>query len=117
MKLMYAHCCGSLVVPNSNKNIHTSCPCGKTAVWWNVPFLGHLTIWDPSHTATVIGIHNGIFKEPYSSKAIFRKILDETSDDYLFKDVDSLIIHIVPGTTNDTRYAELSEHNQDPIKT
>jgi hypothetical protein len=113
MKLLFAGCCMDLVVPIGTANQVKYCKCGKCCVWWENPFTGQIAVYGPSlDEVSIIGIHNGLLSHPnqsYISKDIIQNILRETSDYYLFKTMESLIIRFQPGNTSDSKFVKDKE--------
>jgi hypothetical protein len=111
MKLMFCKLCATLVVPDENPLIHNSCKCGENVCWWDEPTSGKFAVWSKQgyDSVRIIGIHNGVFRAQYLNKPFVKELIAK-SDGYLFKEVESLIINIVPGESSDTRFANLNEH-------
>ena len=129
-KLLFCEICGDIVAPFPTANVPRYCRGGCHAVWWVDPFRGILRLYetrgrydppkegsDPNyavwlrkrspHAAWVLGLHNQFlhFSQGHSKKTI-QTILDGTPDSYIFKTVNSVIIRIRPGESNDTDWAE-----------
>lgn len=118
MKMLFAECCATIVVPSPVANRPRYCDCGASCCWWIEPYTGKFGCHSRTgkHSVSVIGLHNGLLQEPIPlqlgamPKDTIRRLLDETPDHYLFKRVDSLVIRLRPGTTSDTFfYAELPD--------
>lgn len=111
MKLMFATCCNSLVVPDLTANIKTACTCGQSSVWWEDPVAGKLVISSSFFgNVSVIGLHNKLLTLPcnsYINKVQMEEILQNTSNDYLFKTMNSLVIRFKPELSSDTRFIKI----------
>lgn len=115
MKLMYAECCQSVVVPHPMGFVR-KCSCGYSAVCWDNPYAGTIAVCrarpDVETSANgiwIIGLHNQVFSRRPLSREGIQEILEATPDTYLFKFNRSLVVKIMPGTTSDTRYGTLQE--------
>lgn len=122
MKMLFAECCGTIVVPANKAGVARFCDCKAAACWWDDPVTGRFACYSahgPLHVS-IIGLHNGLLREPFSSYPpvgeygiiqgnTISRILDETPSTYLFQQVRSLVIRIRPGFSNDTRFVEKSE--------
>jgi len=113
MKLLWASCCFSIVVPNKNAKTIKYCDCGNSCVWWDNPATGELGVSSNDiNKVSVLGIHNGLLLSECSSyvdKHKMEEILKNTETNYLFKTMNSLIIRFTPGNTSDTRFVKLEE--------
>lgn len=118
MKIMFAECCASLVVPNKEDGKPAECYCGKSYVWWEDGARGNLALWTNSDSRpTVLGIHNGLLQDDLDTFVCVTRdamdgILADTPDNYLFKQVSSLIVRIEPGTTSDIRMVSAREADE-----
>jgi hypothetical protein len=125
--------CGDIVAPLSTARKPRFCACQRHAVWWENPATGVLRIHDtqgvfdppnpnyvggpdaqpqwqrkhPPHMAYIIGLHNRFLTwEKGHSKESVAMLLDSTPDSYIFRRINSLVIRIRPGESNDTDWAE-----------
>jgi hypothetical protein len=109
MKLMFTHCCGSLVVPCYADRVARWCACQTSACWWQDIARGHLVVFSHQGAGAVSGIalHNGLLAEPVApigcvQRARLRELIDESPA--LFKYVDSMVVKYRPGFTVDCRF-------------
>ena len=118
MKILFAECCGTLVVPNKKENKPKSCDCGKSYVWWENSLMGRLVIYAEDRSLiSVLGLHNGLLTHDMGNnyavlKDDIKEIVDDTPDSYLFKTYGSLIIRVKVGITNDMRWADKKEYDE-----
>lgn len=116
MKMLFAECCGSIVVPGNAAFDARSCRCGRSRCWWDDPTAGRFGCYSSLgiDAVSVLGLHNGLLRESFQAIGVIqgdamRRIIDETPDNYIFKQAQSLIIRFKPGFSNDTRFIEKSE--------
>jgi hypothetical protein len=110
-KLLMCQDCGDIVSPDRTAYAKRACRCGRHEVWWTDPIAGKLKVSDLHFSeyegprCWILGIHNGFLTWPerHTSDSI-KTIVDNTSPSYLFKTLNSLIIRIRPGESNDTSY-------------
>lgn len=106
MKLLFAECCNSIVVPNRQNNIVTYCPCKQSAVWWIDGSIGHLGVYSWAIIkVSVLGIMNNVLTATCGSwvdKEQMKEIMDNCPDNYLFKTINSAIVRFRPTYSNDT---------------
>lgn len=109
MKILYAECCATLVVPDKTPEVPRKCDCGKCHVWWD--HQNRLVLHaDDRSEASVIGLHNDLLRRDMGNNLVVFKtdiedILSNTPDNYLFKKHGSLIIRVKVGVTGDIRWA------------
>lgn len=112
MKMMFARCCDTLVVPHPTDRVVRRCKCKRSACWWESGAEGQFRMYNASGNMQMtegLGLHNGLLSiHPDSyyalgtvSKTQFEVMLDATPDSYVFKQVGSMIIKFRPGYTND----------------
>jgi hypothetical protein len=111
MKILFAECCGALVVPGSGGEV-SWCRCKAACCWWEDPPSGKFACH--SHFGingvSVIGIHNSLLSEMFPNgfgaiqKNTIKQIIEDTPETYLFKTVESLIVRFRPEFTNDTKF-------------
>lgn len=113
MKLLLAECCWNLVVPSNEANDPRWCPCKTACVWWRDPIRGLISVHSSRspERVSIIGLHNALLRAPIPSigcvqRDAIRKLIDETDHGYLFKQVESLVVRIRPGSmaSNDTEF-------------
>lgn len=126
MKLLYAECCGTLVVPSRNERVPRWCECQRSCCWWDDPEAGKFAVFSNCgrDKTSIIGLHNGLLLAPFKQYDdgrggireygfiqgdLIKQILEETPASYAFKTVSSLVIRCRPGFTNDTRFADYAE--------
>lgn len=130
-KLLLCLDCGDIV--NALEKEPRICKCKRHGCWWKDGFfvvydyqrhecpkeIKHLCGYKPNHR--VIGIHNDIFNIWNNGKELYKdqiqKMLDETSDHYLFKSWNSPIIVIEVGYTGDMRWADYGMDKQEMDQT
>jgi hypothetical protein len=123
MKLLYCQQCGDIIAPYRQVNKVRYCNCRRHAVWWENPAMGILRVCDTDGTpngwpiqasAYVLGLHNDFLQWPGRLDALaYTEILDQTPDNYLFKQQNSVIIRFRPGETGDTSWAKLPQGEPD----
>lgn len=119
MKILYAECCGTLIVPDNQADTPRWCDCGKSSVWWIDPRKGILGIYSVNGIpgVSVIGLNNSLLREPFTKMndgreygciqgTIIKRLIEETPQSYVFKQVESLVIRVRPGFTNDVKFFE-----------
>lgn len=115
MKLLFCKNCGDYVAPSRDPKIMRICECGRAGCFWESPNTGHLVIYSAHHSACAVGIHNGLLmeysKENLMNADMVKKVLDETPDNYLFKDYNSCIVYFEPDMTGDVRWITPDEFN------
>lgn len=125
MKLLFAECCASIVVPYGKAGVARWCECTRSCCWWDEPSSGKFVVFnfDGPKRVSILGIHNGLLRAPFKEwdtekgrdefgciqRSVFKEILEETPDYYLFKSMQSLIIRVRPGFSDDVRFATLEE--------
>lgn len=55
-----------------------------------------------SEVISVLGIHNGFLEMTEYTKESVQRLLEDTEDYYLFKQLMTPLVKIIPGTTRDT---------------
>lgn len=113
MKLLWADCCKSLVVPCPTPHESRYCRCGLAACWWIKPSEGILGVWHHwGHDAiSIIGLHNGLLlaKCPPGGKIDREQIADilkHTPENYLFSQAQSLVVRFNVGATSDVFFCK-----------
>lgn len=111
MKILYAECCGELVVPYPQKDRPRFCNCNNAAVWWKDPQKGDLAVYSMNgpRYVSVLGINNDFLQQPYPPSKIdegeefgciqkehIDAIIDRCPDFYLFKSQRSNILKFRP---------------------
>lgn len=118
MKIMFAECCRMLVVPYTKESKIRSCDCGKSHVWWENSLSGKLVLYSEDHNnITVIGLHNGLLTHDMGRhyavlKDDMKSIIDKTSEGFLFKTYESLVIRVKPAMMSDMRWASIEEFDK-----
>lgn len=110
MKMLFAECCATIVVPHPSANRPRHCDCGQACCWWIDPLIGKFGCHSKGgkYSVSVIGLHNGLLQEPIPlhvgtvPKDSIQRLLDETPASYIFKQVNSLVIRLTPGASSDT---------------
>lgn len=110
MKILFAECCGDLVVPDSSGKVRW-CRCKRACCWWEDVNAGKFACHSffGSNGVSILGINNALLTEPLTEfpaiqKHTIKRLVEETPTSYLFKQVESLIIRFRPEFTNDTRF-------------
>jgi hypothetical protein len=116
MKILFAECCGDLVVPESAGKIRW-CRCNKACCWWEDANAGKFACHSffGIKGCSILGINNALLTEPFVQrdsgyefgaiqKDVIKRLIEETPDSYLFKRVESMIVRFRPEFTNDTRF-------------
>lgn len=118
MKLLFAECCGDIIAPFPEPFQARSCRCRRHWVWWENPVAGVLRVCDrqavwSEDTAWIrspkecwiIGLHNRFLTHPGRiTREDVTAILAATPETYIFKRINSPVIRIRPGESNDTAY-------------
>ena len=123
MKILFAECCGSLVVPHSEPDNPNYCKCRSACCWWDNPHTGLFACWSTlgKYYVSIIGLHNGLLADltppnSHVTKTDMEQILADTPSTYLFKTLNSLVIRFRPGFTNDTRLVTVPGDIPQPAK-
>jgi hypothetical protein len=126
MKILFAECCGDLVVPDPTPRKARWCRCKGACVWWDDPVSGRLAVYSRHgrFMLSIVGLHNGLLAQQFPvvrdpdtldrergviTGDVITRIIEETPASYLFKTLRSLVIRIRPGYTDDTRFAASAE--------
>lgn len=113
MKLLHAMCCETIVVPNSEPFKENWCKCLKSCCWWENPWAGTFGCFSYNGISKVaiLGLHNGllvahfpVFDKEYGciQGSDIKAIITNTPDNFIFKQVNSLVVRFRPGFSNDT---------------
>ncbi len=105
MKVLICADCNDIFSPYSIEFCPRICLCQRHVIWWINPNKGILAVWDKEQKfdhCFILGLHNGFLNlHEYTKESVF-KCLDETEPHYLFKQLMTPIVKIIPGTTSDT---------------
>lgn len=113
MKLLWARCCATLVVPHQKDFVVRWCGCRQSAVWWEDGALGKLALFNAAGSWRIegLGLHNDLLRFNLAREGCgtvtlpeIKTILEATPSSYVFKQVESLIIKFRPGYTNDVKF-------------
>lgn len=109
MKLLFCQDCGDIVAPHRQDMKVRWCNCRTHAIWWVDGTRGILRVHDTrgyNRYAFVIGLHNRFLGFPgnHIGAEDVKAILDDTPDTYIFKRINSPVIRIRPGYSNDTAW-------------
>lgn len=114
MKMMFARCCATLVVPHQENKVVRWCRCKESACWWHEGALGLFYVYNALgdiNRVEGLGLHNGLLQEEILPGRIgcvdlltIKNLIKETPGSYLFKQVESLIIKFRIGFTSDTTF-------------
>jgi hypothetical protein len=115
MKILFAECCGDLVVPDVCVPGRVRwCKCRLACCWWRNPYTGDFSCWSlrGDRFVSVLGINNALLTAeftqipPNNEMGVIQadrmaKMIEDTPASYLFKTLKSLIIRVRPGFSND----------------
>jgi len=122
MKLLFAECCGDLIVPASYAHSPRWCRCGSACCWWREPLSGLFSCYSihGEQKVSILGINNSLLYTEFPKiknegketefgaiqRNAIQEMIEQTPDHFLFKQMRSMIVRFRPGFTNDTKFEE-----------
>src|SRR5262245_34183467 len=101
--MLFCERCAEIVPPSPLADKPRFCACRQAACWWVNPVDGIFKVWarEGKESVSVLGLHNGLLFEELTHGLLrgdqIERLLAETAESYLFKQVNSLIIRCRPG--------------------
>jgi hypothetical protein len=131
MKLMFAECCATLVVPCRRDYRVRHCDCKQAACWWEDGQAGRLAVYamGGKHRVSVLGLMNDLLHAEFSTHEDRMKpgeireygciqgdkikaMVENCPSNYVFKQLGSVIGRFRPGFTNDTKLVDVAEYER-----
>jgi hypothetical protein len=110
MKMMFACCCGTIVVPHHEDRVVRWCACQAAACWWEDIRRGQFALFSHGGEGAALGLalHNGLLAEPVGAAGYVQRDKIERliaqSRFGVFKEAGSLVIKYRPGFAPDCRF-------------